>query len=83
MKKNNMKATVFVKIQGLCGTGKTTIAHKLARALKAQGISTEVWEFDDSYQYGFADEEIDRNLKALSSKINVIIQTEQMNRHCV
>ena len=77
------KATVFIKIQGLCATGKTTIACKLARALKAQGIKTEVWEFDDAYQDDITDASIDRNLKALSPKINVIIQTEQMKRHCV
>ena len=77
------KSTVFIKISGLCGTGKTTIACKLARALKAQGIDTEVWEFDDSYQDDITDESIDRNLKALSTKIKVIIQTEQIKRHCV
>ena len=77
------KATVFIKIAGLCATGKTTIACKLARALKAQGIDTEVWEFDDSYQDDITDEAIDRNLKALSPKIRVIIQTEQMKRHCL
>jgi len=77
------KPTVFIKIQGLCGTGKTTIACKLGRALKKLGIETEVWEFDDSYQDSITDENIDKNLKALSSKINVIIQTEQIKRHCI
>jgi uridine kinase len=74
------KSTVFIKIAGTCGTGKTTIACKLARVLKAQGISTDLWEFDDSHQDDITDEAIDRNLKALSPKIHVVIQTEQLKR---
>jgi adenylylsulfate kinase-like enzyme len=77
------KNTVFVKIGGLCGTGKTTIAVKLARVLKESGIDAEVWEHDDSWKDGITEDEINRNLKSLSPKIKVVIQTEQMKRHVV
>ena len=77
------KATVFIKIQGLAGKGKTTIACKIARVLKSHLIHTDVWEFDDSYEADVTDAAIDRNLNALSSKINVVIQTEQMKRHII
>jgi adenylylsulfate kinase-like enzyme len=74
------KHTVFVRVAGVCGTGKTTIAVKLGRALKALGIDAEVWEHDNSWD-NLTDEEVERNLKALAPKISVVIQTEQMNRH--
>ncbi len=82
MTKNDMKEkqTVFVRVAGLCGTGKTTIGVKLGRALKAAGIDAELWEYDNSFEK-LTDEEVDRNLKALAPKISVIIQTEQMKRH--
>ena len=75
------KQIVYVKILGECGTGKTTIAVKLGRMLKQMGIPTDVLEYDASYQDDITEEAIDRNLKALSSKVAVVILTEQVKRH--
>lgn len=75
--------TVFIKIQGLCGTGKTTIAVKLARILKEYGIPTEVWENNYFPNDDTSDDRIEKNLKALSPKIEVVIQTEQLKRICI
>ena len=75
--------TVFVRISGQAGTGKTTLAVKLARVLKEYGIESETWEYDDSCQQDLTDEALNTNLKSLGSKIKVIIQTEQIKRHLV
>ena len=48
--------TVFVRISGQAGTGKTTLAVKLARVLKEYGIESETWEYDDSCQQDLTDE---------------------------
>lgn len=74
------KKTVFIKIQGLCATGKTSMAAKIGRALRELGINTSVWELDDRCDQDLSPEAVDRNLKALAPKIDVIIETQQLKR---
>ena len=77
------KSTVFIKVQGLSGSGKTTIAHKIAQLLNDYLIHTEIWEYEDYCKDDITEASLKRNLKALSSKIDVVIQTEQMKRHII
>ena len=77
------KSTIFVKIQGGQGKGKTLIAAKLARIFKKIGIDSEVWESDGSWVNDITDKSLNLTLKSLGTKVKVIVQTEQVNRHSI
>lgn len=74
------ESTVFIRILGEAGSGKTTIANHIGRALKESGIETEIWDNDNSAVDLSA---IKRNLKAMGPNVRVIIQTEQVKKHIV
>jgi thymidylate kinase len=73
--------TVFIRIAGIAGAGKTTLAVKIGRVLKDLGIECEVYDWDASHVEDISDKRVDENLTALASRVHVVIQTEQMKRH--
>lgn len=78
-----MKEIVQIRISGVAGSGKTTLACKIGRLLKKHGIEVDVWEYDDSYDDNISEVQLQENMERLSKKVKVTIQTEQVKRHFV
>lgn len=71
---------ILIKIQvcGECGTGKTVIAKKIGKVLQQEGFNVKlIDDFDGAY----AVEDVQRNLKAIASKTDVIIESVQTRRY--
>lgn len=79
---NYMKKEIRIKIDicGQAGTGKTTIAHKIGRILKKEGFDVSIIDdiWDDYSNY--TEENIDRNLKSMATKTEVVIESVQIKR---
>lgn len=76
----NKKQTVFIRILGEQGTGKTCMGFKIGKILAAHGINSRFYEYNDD-NTDIDETTINRNLNSLSERVDVIIQTEHMKEH--